>query len=118
MVIFSLLIAIFVLYPYIDANFFYYGRMNDRVNVLELLTTNDQDRIESDSRLKDEYDDILSNIQSQRSNTFSGLVDVSANESNQIKVGKFISGASLRWIIGTIAVFSKTFNGKRFLSFI
>ena len=44
--------------------------------------------------------------------------DVSANESNQIKVGKFISGASLLWIIGTIAVFSKTFNGKRFLSFI
>lgn len=116
LVLISLLMVVFVLYPYIDANFSYYGRMNDRVNVLKQLTTIDQDKIKSDSRLKDEYDDILSNIQSQRSNTFSGFIDVGAIDSNPAKAGKFISGAALIWIIGTIAVFSKSFSGKRLLS--
>ena len=95
LVLISLLMVVFVLYPYIDANFSYYGRMNDRVNVLKQLTTIDQDKIKSDSRLKDEYDDILSNIQSQRSNTFSGFIDVGAIDSNPAKAGKFISGGSI-----------------------
>ena len=64
LVIFILVIAI--IFPYIDANFFYYSRIEKRVSILQNLSEIDIEKVSQYPELRREYDGILSEIQKQR----------------------------------------------------
>ena len=59
------LLCLSVLFPYIDANFFYYQRINDRIDILQKISEIDTDAIAENPVLATEYEHILSEIEKQ-----------------------------------------------------
>ena len=103
-----LVVVVFWLIPYIDSNFFYYDRMEKRILILQQLTELDQEKIDSNTILRNEYEDILNDIQVQEermvssiitniSNTINKFFNVTPQEGNVWF--KFLSGAALSMVI-------------------
>ena len=104
-VILGAFILFLVLYPYIDANFLIYNRINRRIEILEKLTDLDTAKINNNTYLQSEYDSILSEIVSAQNKSFGSIsnsVDTSENQNI-----KFVSGGILFWFISIILLFSK-----------
>lgn len=104
----ALLIAIVVillLFPYIDANFFYYNRVEKRINILKDILDIEKEKVECNPTLKAEYDNILEEISKQKEGSL-GSVFIT---NNTLKVSryKFITGATLSWILGVLCLFIK-----------
>lgn len=106
-----LIIAIVLVFPYIDANIFFYNRIEKRANILQSLSEIDIDRISQSPALQDEYNAILSEIEGQREWSISGAV--SANRNSTIALFKFISGGALAWIVAVCVPFMNTFSDKK-----
>lgn len=49
--------------PYIDSNFFYFSRMEKRINVLEKVMALDEEKINSNQAYIDEYQRILQEME-------------------------------------------------------
>ena len=104
-VILGAFILFLVLYPYIDANFLIYNRINRRIEILEKLTDLDTTKINNNTNLQNEYDSILKEIVSAQNKSFGSItnnVDTSTNQNI-----KFVSGGILFWIVSIILIFSK-----------
>ena len=111
-VILGVFILFLVLYPYIDANFLIYNRINRRIEILEKLTDLDTAKINNNTYLQSEYDSILSEIVSAQNKSFGSIsnsVDTSENQNI-----KFISGGFLFWLVSIILLFSKNNNQDSF----
>lgn len=65
-----LLVIILLLFPYIDANIFYYQRVNNRVEVLSKISELDADKISNNEILQAEYNSILQEIEKQKEGSF------------------------------------------------
>ena len=59
------LLCFLVLFPYIDANVFYYQRINDRIDILQKISEIDPESLAENQILSDEYNRILSEIDKQ-----------------------------------------------------
>lgn len=110
LVIFILVIAI--IFPYIDANFFYYSRIEKRVSILQNLSEINIEKVSQYPELRREYDGILSEIQKQRELSIFGITSYEKNENN-VLLFKFLSGGAFAWFITLCVPFMNTFENKK-----
>lgn len=101
-----------ILYPIIDANFLYYNRTNQRIEIIQKIVSIDENEVKKDRRIEEEYNKILNDMSSQDNNYISNIIQKETNKRNNI--AKFISGAWLFCLVGIIMPFSKDKKtGKR-----
>lgn len=104
-VLIVLIFIVVLLFPYIDANFFYYNRVEKRIEILNKISQLDQASFENNSILKSEYDSILNEISKQKDGSIGSIfkTDVSTTE----KFWKFVSGGAISWILALVCLFIK-----------
>lgn len=107
-----LIILAIVFYPIIDANFLYYNRANKRIEIIQKIVSIDDSEIKKDKRIEEEYNSILNDMNSQRSNYISNIFQTETNKGRN--VAKFVAGSWLFIILGVVMPFTidKT-KGKR-----
>lgn len=108
--IFTLIIIIVVLFPYIDTNFFYSKRIQNRIEALEKISNIDATKIDNNPQLKKEYENILNEIEKSNDKYATTLWNESSNTN---KTEKLISGGLLFWIIAPFVLFSKSNQEKK-----
>lgn len=101
----TIIVILLVLYPYIDANFLVFNRINKRIDILERVTQLDLDKINKNSALQKEYNSIIGEISNIREKSV-GTITTRQDTYND-KTIKFISGGSLFWLVSLIVLFSK-----------
>ena len=101
----TIIVLLLVLYPYIDANFLVFSRINKRIDILERVTQLDLDKINNNSALYKEYNSIIEEISTIREKSV-GTITTRQDTYND-KTIKFISGGSLFWLVSLIILFSK-----------
>lgn len=107
-----LIIAIALIFPYIDANFFYYNRIEKRVNILQNLSEIDMEKVSQFPALQEEYNAILSEIEKQREWSISGVIS-SEQTISKVPLFKFLSGGALAWLVTLCVPFMNTFKDKK-----
>ena len=112
------LLTVLVLFPYIDANFFYYNRVNDRIDILTKVSEINVEQIQENEILYKEYNSILSEIEKQSSGSIGSVFIKEAD--NTVSLIKFITGGVLVWLIALLCLFIKGFKnwGHRILGFV
>lgn len=89
--------VIIFLIPYIDSNFFYYARMEKRIDILERLISLDQTKIKSNQTYINEYQSLLQEIEQQREHSLNSLMNKLIYSINSLKeMGR---GEGNRWIL-------------------
>ena len=101
----AIIVILLVLYPYIDANFLVFSRINKRIDILERVTQLDLDKINKNSALQKEYNSVIGEIITIREKSV-GTITTRLDTYND-KTIKFISGGSLFWLVSLIVLFSK-----------
>lgn len=101
----AIIVILLVLYPYIDANFLVFSRINKRIDILERVTQLDLDKINKNSALQKEYNSVIGEISTIREKSV-GTITTRQDTYND-KTIKFISGGSLFWLVSLIVLFSK-----------
>lgn len=107
-VLFIFIMVTLILFPYIDANYFYYNRVEKRITILNKIAEIDENKIMDNKILKDEYQSILQEIDRQTDGSLSSVF-ITENSSN-VNKNKFLSGALISWIIGLMCLFIKMKN--------
>ena len=114
---FSIAIILFIvvlLIPYIDSNFFYFSRMEKRINVLDKIMALDQDTINSNQAYIDEYQRILLEMEQQSERSINSLMNkltsIGKGEGN-IAI-KFFTGAFWLLLITACIPFMNTFKKR------
>lgn len=112
------LLTVLVLFPYIDANFFYYNRVNDRIDILTKVSEINVEQIQENEILYKEYNSILTEIEKQSSGNIGSVFIKEAD--NTVNLIKFITGGVLLWLIALLCLFIKGFKnwGHRILGFV
>lgn len=110
----AIIVILLVLYPYIDANFLVFSRINKRIDILERVTQLDLDKINKNSALQKEYISVIGEISTIREKSVGTIT--TRQDTNNDKTIKFISGGSLFWLVSLIVLFSK--NKKDNISFL
>ena len=87
------LLTVLVLFPYIDANFFYYNRVNDRIDILTKVSEINVEQIQENEILYKEYNSILTEIEKQSSGNIGSVFIKEAD--NTVNLIKFITGGVL-----------------------
>lgn len=103
--LFAILIVGMLLFPYIDANYFYYNRVEKRIDILDKVTNIDQNKINKSHTLTQEYESILTEVSKQKAGSLGSVF--MTNNSDEVKVKKFLTGAILSWLVGILCVFIK-----------
>lgn len=104
-VILTIIVLLLLLYPYIDANFLIFSRINKRIDILERITKLDTDKIGSNSALQNEYNSIIEEIIAIQDKSV-GSIATRQDTTNE-KIIKFISGGILFWFISLFVLFQK-----------
>ena len=99
------IIVLLLLFPYIDANYFYYNRVEKRTEILEKVISLDKEKITEDEILKAEYASILNEISKQKDGSL-GSVFITTN-SKEVDRNKFVSGAAVAWGVAFLCIFIK-----------
>ncbi|MGN0357557.1 MAG: hypothetical protein ACI4E0_07070 [Blautia sp.] len=107
-----LIIIIALIFPYIDANFFFYNRIEKRVSILQNLSEIDMEKVSQFPALQEEYDAILSEIKKQREWSISGVIP-SEQTTSKVSFIKFLSGGALAWLIALCVPFMDTFKDSK-----
>lgn len=107
-----LLIIVAIAFPYIDANFLSYNRIEKRVSILQSLSAIDMEKISQHPALQEEYNAIISEIEKQRELSISNAIS-SGQTANNIPLFKFLSGGALAWIIALCVPFMNTFKDTK-----
>lgn len=113
-----ILLTVLVLFPYIDANFFYYNRVNDRIDILTKVSEIDVEQIRENEILYKEYTSILNEIEKQSVGSVGSVFIKEAD--NTVNLIKFITGGALVWLVALFCLFIKGFKnwGYRILGFV
>lgn len=121
---FSIMIILFIvvlLIPYIDSNFFYFSRMEKRINILDKVMALDQDTINSNQAYIDEYQRILLEMEQQSERSINSLMNKFINRVNYLALMgkgegniaiKFITGAFWLLLVTFCIPFMNTFKKK------
>lgn len=118
----AIIIFIFILLiPYIDSNFFYFSRMEKRINILDKVMALDQDKINSNQVYIDEYQSILQEIEQQSERSINSLLNkfiiqvnylTSMGKEEGSRVIKFFTGAFWLLLITVCIPFMNTFKKR------
>lgn len=98
-------LMLIMLYPIIDANFLYYKRIDNRIEILDKITKIDTDKINNNEKLKHEYNLILKEIESKEENYLNNIFINEKTKKN--KWIKFAAGAWMFILVGLIIPFTK-----------
>lgn len=107
--------------PYIDSNFFYFSRMEKRINVLEKVMALDEEKINSNQAYIDEYQRILQEMEQQGERSINSLMNKFIIQMNYItsmgngegnRALKFFSGAFWLLLITVCVPFMNTFKKR------
>lgn len=112
------LLTVLVLFPYIDANFFYYSRISNRIDILIKASEINVEELQNNEILLNEYNSILAEVEKQSSGSVGGVFI--KETTNTVNLLKFITGGALLWIAAIMCFFIKGFNnfGYRILGFV
>lgn len=99
------ILALLIIFPYIDANFFYYERVEKRVSILKDISEINVEAIQNDPVLKSEYDSILEEVRRQKYGNIENIMITTASEETQ--KDKYISGGMYFWILSVLCLFMK-----------
>lgn len=102
-----LLVVALILFPYVDANFFYYSRIEKRIDILQKASEIDIDNIRNNAILYDEYNSIINTI---KDNTEKIDLLFQINNDESVARARFISGGLLSWVLAAACVFIKNFQ--------
>lgn len=125
-IIILVLILIVIIFPYINANFLYYDRIEKRINNLKSLVELSGKNLSESPNLLSEYNSIIEEINNAQSKSLNTIIEPESNNSFDYWI-KFISGGFLFAIISLLGLFQKeknkkltfnTFIKKNFLIFI
>lgn len=109
------ILLLIVLYPIIDANFLYYKRVSNRIEILDKINNIEIEKIEENEKLKQEYDSILNEISEKENNYLNNILIKETSSRNNVI--KFISSSWMFIIVGLILPFTKDkAKGKRTLN--
>ena len=109
-VVIVLVVFVVIVYPYIDANFLYYDRIEKRIDNLQKLVELTGTPLEENEELNKEYLSIVAEMETAREKALSNATN--DQDSKRDKLIKFASGAGL-WVIVAIGVlFPKKKNEK------
>lgn len=110
--IIAIVLFVLAIFPYLDTNLFYPNRVKNRVEILDMVTKLDTNQINNNPKLKQEYDNILSEINNSNENYISNFFKTKENGST---LWKFICGASLWWMFAIFMLFykDKTVKSKK-----
>lgn len=107
--------------PYIDSNFFYFSKMEKRINVLEKVMALDEEKINSNQAYIDEYQRILQEMEQQGERSINSLMNNFIIQMNYItslgngegnRALKFLSGAFWLLLITVCVPFMNTFKER------
>lgn len=110
-----------LLFPYIDSNFFYFSRIEKRIDILEKVMALDETKINSNQAYMNEYQDILQEIEQQSNRSINSVVNQASNYIDcAIATGKeqgnrwikFFTGAFWAIIITVCVPFMNTFKKR------
>lgn len=116
-----ILFIVVLIIPYIDSNFFYFSRMEKRINVLEKVMALDEEKINSNQAYIDEYQRILQEMEQQGERSINSLMNKFIIQINYItsmgngegnRVIKFLSGAFWLLLITACVPFMNTFKRR------
>lgn len=106
-------------FPYIDSNFFYFSRMEKRIDILEKVMSLDESKINSNQAYMDEYQSILQEIEQQSDRSINSVMNKTSNYINHIVAKgkgqgnswiKFFTGAIWAIIVTICVPFMNTFK--------
>lgn len=98
-------VVILLLFPYIDANYFYYNRVEKRINILNKVIEIEEEQVKNNPILEAEYNSILEEISRQKDGSL-GSVFITSN-TKQVNIIKFVTGATMLWLIAILCLFIK-----------
>lgn len=104
----ALVVVFLMLFPYIDANVFYYKRVNNRVEILSKLSEIDVSKIEENDTLIKEYYRILTEVDKQSDGSIGSII-VQDTSQNVLRL-KFITGGAVFWLLAISCIFIKNFK--------
>ena len=99
------LLFIIIFYPIIDANFLYYKRVSNRIDILDKVSKLDVTTINNNSLLQNEYNSIVDDISEKENKYLNNIFVKEVTLKN--KIIKFVSAAWLFAIVGIIMPFTK-----------
>lgn len=107
-----LIIILFLLvFPYIDANFLYYSRIEKRIDNLSALVELSGKTIEEKPELLSEYNSIIKEIDAAQTKSLASAIN-NSSETNFEYWSKFISGGLLFAFVGIVGLFQKKKDDK------
>lgn len=87
----------------IDSNFFYFSRMEKRIDILEKVMALDEAKINSNQAYIDEYQSILQEIERQRNRSIDSIMNETSNYINGIvETGKEQGNSWIKFFAGAI----------------
>lgn len=121
--------CVVLLFPYIDSNFFYFSRMEKRIDILKKVMELDETKINSNPAYMNEYQSILQEIEQQSDRSINSVMNKTSNYINHIvAIGKgqgnswikFFTGAIWAIIVTIWVPFMNTFKKRsdKFLAFV
>ena len=105
-----------IVFPYIDANFLYYSRIEKRIDNLNNLVLLSGEELKDSPVLLAEYNNIIEEIKVAQEKNITSFFE-NKSDSKFDYWAKFLSGAFLCWLFGIIVFFQKDKNSKLTLSY-
>ncbi len=105
------LIVFIIVFPYIDANFLYYSRMEKRLDNLSKLIEISGETINDSPELDAEYQSILEELTRARERTIFANITSSEEQGTDFCV-KFVSGGFLFGVVGIVGLFTRNKKTK------
>ena len=108
----AILLLIIVFYPIIDANFLYYERVSNRIEILEKVNKKDENAVKKNQKLENEYNAIIDEISEKENKYLNNIFIKETNKNN--KIIKFFASSWLLWVTGIVLIITKDKKtGKR-----
>lgn len=113
MILIFILIIICLIFPYIDANLFYYSRVENRIDILQKITEVDTEKLSDDKILQQEYESILSEISNQKDKDINNILAFETKKNDSVKLWKMFAGGFLCWLLALCVPFMNTFKDRK-----
>ncbi len=104
-VLLILIVVILLFFPYIDANFFYYNRVERRIQILKEISELEIEELDDNQVLQTEYYSIIDEISKQKDGSLGSIFVASSDP--KVNRTKYITGAVFFWLLGIISLFIK-----------
>ena len=102
------LILFLLLFPDLDANVFYYNRVNSRIEILQQMSQIDVEKIHGNEVLEQEYNRILDEISKQTEDSIRNVVIKDNDET--VGTVKFVTGGLVFWLLSIFCFVIKEFR--------